>query len=152
MQHLNVSSYKYIGKKKAEISYCHSIQYGNIFIFHFLKIENNFSASLFWIAHNLLIAFIGIKQSLPTKPKGNQKICWWHILWIQYWTIECMTEPIHSPVNSWHAFFTIPEKPQDVHHFCKQHVQQVPSPSTILIAHWDTFSTGWVRNYTIIKQ
>lgn len=63
----------YIHRTKS--SYCHSIQYGNIFIFLFFEDRKQFTESLFCIAYNFLIAFTGIKQSLPTKQKGDQKIC-----------------------------------------------------------------------------
>lgn len=46
--------------------------------FYFIKMENDSKESLFSVARNSLIAFRGIKQSLPTMKKGVQKICWQH--------------------------------------------------------------------------
>lgn len=43
--------------------------------FYFMKMENDSTESLFCIARSSLIAFRGIKQSLPTMKKGVQKIC-----------------------------------------------------------------------------
>lgn len=45
----------------------------NAEILLFFKIENDSEESLFCIACNSLITFRGIKQSLPTTKKGDQK-------------------------------------------------------------------------------
>lgn len=130
-----------IQRKKPESPYYHSIQCGNISFFFFKK-ENDTTESLFCIACSSLIAVRGIKQSLPTIKKGVQKICWWQIQWTQFRKIRCisgLTEPIHSPVNSWHASFTMAEKLQEVSLFCKQHVEQLPWHFLILTEHWDIF-------------
>lgn len=110
--------------------------------FYFIKVENDSAETLFCISRSSLIAFRGIKQSLPTMKKGVQKICWQHIQWTQFWKIEFMvglTEPIHSPVSSWHTSLTMAEKLQEVSLCCKQHAERLPWPSLIPIAHWDIF-------------
>jgi hypothetical protein len=51
---------KHIQKRMPEILHYPSIHYGH---FLFFKIENDATESLFYIAHNSLISFRGIKQT-----------------------------------------------------------------------------------------
>lgn len=99
-----------IHRNQPESPYDHSIQCGHISMF--LKKEDHFPESLLCITRSSLIALREIKQSLPTMEKGVQKSCWRHIQWTQFWKMGCvlgLTEPIHSPVNSWHAAFPMAE-------------------------------------------